>query len=110
MTTFNDLHVHVHVDVAGVSDAINELKELIMTTKDELLTQLDEVKALATETASDVTRVLEALEAAVANSDLTAVATSVAELRTIVEGADAALEAAVPETEPVPEPEPEPVP
>lgn len=105
-TTIDDLHIHVHIDGGATAAGINELKELIMVTKDELLTQLDEVKALATETASDVTRVLEALEAAVANADLTAVATSVSELRSIVEGADAALEAAVPETEPEPEPTP----
>ena len=101
----DDVHIHVHIDVAGAT-GINELKDLIMVTKDELMTQIDEVKALAAETASDVTRVLEALEVAVANNDLTAVAANVAELRTIVEGADAALEEAVPETEPEPNPIP----
>lgn len=106
MTTIDDLHIHVHIEGGATAADVTELKELIMATKEEILAQLAEVKALAVETASDVTRVLEALEAAVANADLTAVAESVAELRSIVQGADEALEAAVPETEPEPEPTP----
>lgn len=99
-----DLHVHVHVTVDSGN---TELKELLMTTKDELLAEIASLKELVTETNDDIARVLATLDAALAAGDLTTIATAVAELRALVKSGDDAIEAAVPEpVEPPVEPTP----
>jgi hypothetical protein len=93
----------------AVRRELASLKEQLMTDQAAVLAQLDEIKTLATETKKDVLRVAAALDAAVQAQDLSAVAASAAELRSIVQGTDDAAEAADPEP-PAPEPTPEPEP
>jgi outer membrane murein-binding lipoprotein Lpp len=95
-----ELHVHVNVTVNGCNS--DELKEIIVTTKDELLAEVASLKDLVTETNDDIARVLAKLDEALANEDLTEVATAVGELRSLVQEGDDALEAADPETPPAP--------
>lgn len=93
--TAEELHVHVHVTVDGANTA--ELKEILMTTKDELLANVASLRELVVETNSDIQRVIEKLDAAIAAGDLTEVAAGVEDLRTLVQAGDDALEAADPE-------------
>lgn len=109
------IHVYVHLDqpadqvsvtvnLGADSQALAELKDIIMTlpTKDEVLAALDGVRATLTELSSDVARLVAEFNTAVANNDLTAVAAAAAELGTIATAIDAAVEAASPQ--PVAEP------
>jgi hypothetical protein len=102
MTT-PEVHVHVHVDT-GHSD---ELRGLIVATKEEVLAALQTLQDTMTELSSDVARLAEDLAAAVQANDLTAVQEKVAALQTLASAIDEAVEAASPEGEPEPEPEPE---
>lgn len=95
MAATPEFHVHVNVTVNGGDS--NELRELIVTTKQELLDEVASLKELVVETNDDIARVLEKLDQALADNDMTEVATAVAELRTLVQAGDDALEAADPE-------------
>ncbi|GAA2346831.1 hypothetical protein [Dactylosporangium salmoneum] len=77
--------------------AYAKLKEQIMTSKDEVLAQIADVKTLLVETGKDVSRVADKLDQALANNDLTAVSEAVAELKTIAQGIDDRAEASDPE-------------
>ncbi len=78
-----------------------------MATKEEVLASIDGVKTSLVELSSDVQRVIDALNEAIAAGDLTAIAAGVAELQTIVTAVDDAVEAVSPEpTEPPVEPTP----
>lgn len=102
--TAEELHVHVHVTV---DNGNAELKELLMSTKEEVLAELAAANELATETNKDIARVIAKLDEAIANQDLTAVSEAVATLRATQQAGDDALEAAVPEVvEPPVEPTP----
>lgn len=111
MTT-TEVHVHVHLDgsadnvsVSVYLPADTELEGLIMATREEIVADVAEVKALLVELQKDVTRVIADLEAALANNDLEAVAAAVADLKATTTTIDDAVEAASPEpTEPEPTP------
>jgi hypothetical protein len=77
--------------------AYTRLKETLMATKDEILTQIADVKTLLVETGKDVSRVADKLDQAVANGNLTEVADAVAELKSIAQGIDDRAEASDPE-------------
>lgn len=101
--------VHVHVHVEGFTAGLTEIKESIVATKEEVLAQVAELKALAVENLEDTQRVIAKLEEAVANNDLTAVQEALADLRSTTQATNDAIEAADPEVEEPPvEPEPEP--
>lgn len=97
MATTPELHVHVTVNVNGQDFA--ELKEIMVSTKEELLAELADLKTLVVETNDDITRVLDKLDEALAASDLTEASAAVAELRGLVQAGDDAIEAADPEVE-----------
>lgn len=112
-------HLYVHLDqpVDNLSLSVSlpntdptdllEVKELLMATKEEVLASIDGVKTSLVELSSDVQRVIDALNEAIAAGDLTAIAAGVAELQTIVTAVDDAVEAVSPEpTEPPVEPTP----
>lgn len=101
-----EVHVHIHVDTGH----LDELRGLLMATKEEVLAALDTLQTTMTELGSDVQRLADDLAEAVANNDLTAVAEKVTQLQTLAQAIDDAVEAASPEGEPTPEPEPEPTP
>jgi hypothetical protein len=77
--------------------AYTKLKEQIMATKDEILTQIADVKTVLVETGKDVGRVADKLDQAVANGNLTEVAAAVAELKSIAQGIDDRAETSDPE-------------
>ncbi len=85
------------VTAAGVAWLIYRT-ETLMATKDEILAQIADVKAVLLETGKDVNRVADKLDAAVANGNLTEVADAVAELKSIAQGIDDRAEASDPET------------
>ena len=88
--------------------AYTRLKEQIMVTKDEILTDLADVKNILVETGKDVNRVADKLDEAVENGNLTEVAAAVAELKTIAQAIDDRAEASDPEqTTPAEPTEPE---
>jgi hypothetical protein len=91
-------------DLTPVLNRIDALEALMATTQAQVLATLAEVQALATETHDDVLRVIDKLDAAIAEADLTAVASAAEELRATVQGTDDAAEAAAPE--PTDEPAP----
>jgi hypothetical protein len=107
-TPLPEVHVHVHIE--GSVAGLDEIKESIVATKDEVLAQIAEVKALAVENLEDTQRVIDKLDEAIANSDLTLVAEAVADLRATTQTTNDAIEAAAPEPVVEPEPEPEPNP
>jgi hypothetical protein len=101
--------VHVHVHVEGSIAGLNEIKESIVATKEEVLAQVADLKALAVENLEDTQRVIAKLEEAIANQDLTAVAEALTDLKATTQATNDAIEAADPEVvEPPVEPEPEP--
>ncbi len=85
----------------GVIRRLDQLKEIIVTTKQELLDAIADVKNVLVETGKDVARVADKLDAAVANGDLTDVAAAVAELRALAQSVDERAEASDPEQPPV---------
>lgn len=94
-----------NVSVSVYLPADTELEGLIMATREEIVADVAEVKALLVELQKDVTRVIADLEAALANNDLEAVAAAVADLKATTTTIDDAVEAASPEpTEPEPTP------
>lgn len=115
--TLPEIHVHVHVDGGPVNEVHAhvyvsaedpELKEILVATKEEILAQLVTLGDTLTEIGSDVARIAADLAAAVANNDLTAVAAKVAELQTVSDTIESALDAASPDPDDVPTPtEPE---
>ena len=102
MTT-PEVHIHIHVDGNG---NLNELRGLIVATKEEILAQLDTLTSTLTELADDVNRLAQDLADAVAANDLTAIAEKATALQAIATAIDDAVEAASPE--PTPEPPTEP--
>lgn len=86
---------------------VHELQETIVTTKQELLGQLGEVKSLAVETFKDVGRLVDKLDEALAAGNLDDVAAATGELRTLVQDVNDRVEAAAPEPPAEPE-EPQP--
>lgn len=106
--TASEIHVHVHLDgpadqvsvyvTVGAED-LTELKEALMATKDEVLASLTAVRETLVELGTDVARLVDLFNEAVANGDLTAIAALAAELGTISTAIDAAVEAAAPEAE-----------
>lgn len=109
IVTSPDVHVHVHLDLPGLVDyspRFTTLEELIMTTKAELETQIDELVAVTTEAASDLTRVLEELAELVAQGDLTAIAAKVDQVKAIAVAMSEAADAAVADPTDVPPVEP----
>jgi hypothetical protein len=96
-----EIHVHVHVEGSGSTDP--EIKEILVATKEEVLASLAELKTLAVENQEDTTRIIEKLDQAVQDQDLTAVADAVNELRSITQATNDAIEAADPETPTTPE-------
>jgi hypothetical protein len=97
--TSPEIHVHVHVDGGNVT----ELKEILVATKEEVLANLTTLGDTLTEIGSDVARIATALEEAVANGDLTAVAAKAAELQSVATAIEAALDEASPDPDDVPE-------
>lgn len=97
MTAPLPVEVHVHLHVEGSGAGITEIKEIILATKEEVLASLASLHALAVENASDTTRIIELLDAAIEAQDLTAVAAVVEELRTVAQATNDAIEAAAPE-------------
>ncbi len=69
-----------------------------MVTKDELKTQIGEVKTILTEARKDVNRVADKLDQAAANGDLTGVSAAVQELRELAQGIGDRAEQSDPET------------
>jgi peptidoglycan hydrolase CwlO-like protein len=106
MTDVN-VHVHVHTD-PGVDYAprFDTLEEMIMTTKAELETKVDELATAQAEAASDLTRILDELAALVAAGDLTAIGVKVDEAKAVAVAMSAAADAAVADPTDTPEPTP----
>lgn len=102
--TSPEIHVHVHVDGGNVT----ELKEILVATKEEVLASLTTLGETLTEIGSDVARIAAALEEAVENNDLTAVAEKAAELQGVANAIETALDTASPDPDDVPTPEPTP--
>jgi hypothetical protein len=84
---------------------IRKLKEIVMTTKDEALAALNDVKTLAGELVKDVRRLADKFDAAAAAQDFTAVTDAAAELRQVLQGADDRIEQSDPEQAAPVEPE-----
>lgn len=92
------------------------LKEIIMTTKDEILAELADTKTVAEETRKDTERLASGftvvsgqlkdvqakLDAAIANGDLSAVSAAVADLKVSIQDTDDLVESASPEATPQP--------
>jgi len=87
--------------LAGVGWLVYRMERL-MATKDAILAQIAEVKALLVETGKDVDRIADKLDEAANDGDLTAVAEAVTELHSLAQGINDRAEAADPE--PAPEP------
>lgn len=84
----------------GVDHIIRDLhaaKEAIVTSKEEVLAQIADVRNLLVETGEDVRRVADKLDAAVAAGDLSDVSAAVAELRGLAQGIDDRAEQSDPE-------------
>lgn len=96
----------IAVDVAHLLRHVHELKEIVMVTKDELKTQIGEVKTILVEAQKDVGRVADKLDQAVEAGNLDDVSAAVTELRTLAQGIGDRAEQADPETpvEPTPAP------
>ncbi len=84
-------------DIAALTRMIAHPTEHIMANQDEVLAQIADVKNLLVETGKDVDRVADRLDEAVANGDLSAVSTAVAELRGLAQGINDRAEASAPE-------------
>jgi len=94
--------VSVTINLSGCEDQINELKDIIMTAKDDLTATLTTVADGLTEVSKDLQRLVDLFNEAVANGDLAAVQALASQLATNVAAIDAAIEAVAPETPPTP--------
>lgn len=95
--------VTVTLNVPGVNEAqFNELKDLIMTAKDDLTATLTTVADGLTEVSKDLTRLVGLFNDAIANGDLAAVQDLANQLSASVTAIDNAIEAVAPETPPTP--------
>jgi hypothetical protein len=102
----------IAADVAHVLRHQHELREILVSTKQEILDSVREVNGILVEARKDVGRVIDKLDEAVANGNLDDVAAAVNELRPVAQAIGDAAEKAAPEApvEPTPAPEnPEPV-
>ncbi len=93
----------IAADVAHVLRHQHELKEALVVTKDELKTQIADVKTVLTEARKDVNRVADRLDQAVANNDLSDVSAAVQELRELAQGIGDRAEQSDPEQPAQPE-------
>lgn len=92
--------------VEAIHRHLHELKENIVSSKQEVLAELGEVKTILVEAGKDVNRVADKLDAAVAAGNLDEVSAAVDELRTLATSVGERAEAADPEPV-VEEPSPE---
>lgn len=76
----------IAVDQQHLLRHAHETREILMVTKDELKTQIGEVKTILVEAQKDVGRVADKLDQAVANGNLDDVSAAVAELRGLAQG------------------------
>lgn len=101
----------IAADVAHALRHQHELREILVSTKQEILDSVREVNGILVEARKDVGRVIDKLDEAVANGNLDDVAAAVNELRPVAQAIGDAAEKAVPESPVEPAPtEPTPAP
>ncbi len=84
-------------EISAVHRHVHELKEELVTTKQELLTAVGEVKTVLVEAQKDVNRLADRFDEAIAAGDLDDAAAAVAELRAIGQSIGDRAEQTVPE-------------